>query len=71
MIIYTVQTAFHCLNSSLYAYILLGKVGTLLEWADGLLSKMLELVTGVDGWMDTPYTVMTTRVPAVLKIANN
>ena len=52
MIIYTVQTAFHCLNSSLYAYILLGKVGTLLEWADGLLSKMLELVTGVDGWMD-------------------
>ena len=71
MIIYTVQTAFHCLNSSLYAYILLGKVRTLLEWADGLLSKMLELVTGVDGWMDTPYTVMTTRVPAVLKIANN
>ena len=39
---YTVQTALHCLNSSMYAYIyiaLLGKV-RLLEWADGLLSKV-------------------------------
>ena len=42
-----VQTALHCLNSSMYAYIyiLLGKVRTLLEWAKGLLSKML----GTDG----------------------
>ena len=44
--IYTVdivQTVLHCLNSSMYAniYILLGKVRTLLEWADGLLSQML------------------------------
>ena len=39
----TIQTALHSLNSSKYAYNLhiLGKVRTLLEWADGLLSKML------------------------------
>ena len=24
-------------------------------------------VSGVDGWMDTPWTVTTTRAPAVLK----
>ena len=51
----------HCL------YKLLGKVRTLLEWADGLLSIMW------DGWMGdgvyTPDTVMTIRVPVVLKIA--
>ena len=29
----------------------------------GAMSKMW---TGVDGWMDTPQTVMTTRAPAVL-----
>ena len=44
----TVQTALQCSNSSMYAfiYILLGKVRTLLEWAVGLLSKMLD---GLDG----------------------
>ena len=26
---------------------------------------------GVDGWMDTPKNVMTTRAPAVLKIHNS
>ena len=37
-------------------YILLGKVKTLLEWADGLLTKMLD-------WMgDTPKTIMTTKM---------
>ena len=30
----TILTALHCLNSSMYAHILLGKVRTLLEWAD-------------------------------------
>ena len=39
--VHTVQTALHCLNSSMYAYILLGKVRTQLEWADGLLIKRL------------------------------
>ena len=36
----------------------------LLEWADGLLSKMLECMDG----MYTPWTVMTTRAPAMLEI---
>ena len=31
----------------------------------GLLSKMGEW-SGVDGWMDTPETVRTTKAPAVL-----
>ena len=44
---------------------MLGKVRTLLEWPDELLSKMLEW-TGVE-WMDTPWTVRTTRAPTVLK----
>ena len=35
---------------------MLGKVRMLLEWPDELLSKMLE-------WMDTPWTVGTTRAP--------
>ena len=35
-------------------YILLGKVRTLLEWADELLSKMWEWVSGVDGWSGYP-----------------
>ena len=39
-------------------YILLGKVRTLLEWADELLSKMLD-------WMDD-IPDMTTRAPEVL-----
>ena len=34
-IIHTIQTAQHCLNNSTYAYILLGKVRSLLELADG------------------------------------
>ena len=33
-------------------FILLGKVRTLVEWADDLLSKMWEWVT--DGWVDIP-----------------
>ena len=37
----TIQTVLHYLNSSTYASILWGKVRTLLEWADELLSKML------------------------------
>ena len=32
--IYTIETALHCENICLYAYILLRKVGTLLEIAD-------------------------------------
>ena len=36
-----------------YIYVMLGKVRTLLEWADLLPSKMLEWVDGVDG-VDTP-----------------
>ena len=38
---------FNSLNSSMYAYILLGKFRMLLEWADGLLSKMWEWVSGL------------------------
>ena len=34
--------------------VLLGKVRLLLEWADGLLSKILSDWTGLDGWMDSP-----------------
>ena len=63
--VYTNQTDVLCLNSSMYASMQLGKVRTLLEWADGLLSKML------DGWwMDGWYHLdcfMTTRPPMVLK----
>ena len=46
-----VNTALHCLNSRMYAYmyILLGKVRTLLEWADELLSKKWSGVDGVYG----------------------
>ena len=36
---YTIQIALHCLNSRMYANLLLGKDGMLLEWAIGLLSK--------------------------------
>ena len=35
---YRIETALHCFNSSIYALVI-GKVRTLLEWADGLLSK--------------------------------
>ena len=47
--------------------ILLGKVSTLLEWADELLNKKWdsEWRWFMDG-VDTPYTVMTTRAPVVL-----
>ena len=45
---------FRDLDDTLYVYIFLGKVRTLLEWADGLTSKMLDW-TELDGWMgDTP-----------------
>ena len=47
--VYNIQIALPCLNSSIYVCILLGKVRTLWEWADGLLSKMLG--DGVYGWM--------------------
>ena len=40
--VYTIQTALHCLNNSMYAYIiLLKRVRMLLEWASEVLSKML------------------------------
>ena len=42
-------------------------VRALLETAIELLSKMLDWSGWMDGWVDTPYTVMTTRGPAVLK----
>ena len=45
--VYTIQTALHCLNNS-YTHIVRGKVRTLLECADGLLSKMLGDWTGLD-----------------------
>ena len=48
-------------------YIKLGKVRTLLESADELLSNMFDGWTGLDG-VDTSLTVMTTRTPALLKI---
>ena len=44
----------------------LGHNGNSLYGFMGLQSKMLEWVSGVDGWMDTPQTVTTTRAPAVL-----
>ena len=45
-------------------YIVLVKVGTLLEWADGLQSKMLDWRT-FDGYSSDCYV---TRAPAVLRI---
>ena len=39
LFICTIQAALHCLNSRMYANLLLGKDGMLLEWAIGLLSK--------------------------------
>ena len=40
--VYAVQIALHCLNNSMYAYIiLLKRVRMLLEWASEVLSKML------------------------------
>ena len=45
-------------------YIFLGKVRTLLEWADALLSKKW------NGWsVHTVYPLYSTRAPAVLKTA--
>ena len=61
--VYTVQTAFHYINSSQYAYIYCQGM----EWADyELLSKIWDAWTGWSG-EDTPQTVMTTRALAVLK----
>ena len=51
-------TALHCLNSSISAYIVykwLGKVRTLWEWADALLSKNREWNGLVDGWSGYPF----------------
>ena len=44
---------------------MIGKVRMLLEWTDGLLSKVLECMDEMGEWIDS---VMTTRAPAVLKI---
>ena len=44
-----IVTAYLCLNSSMYVYMLLGKVRTLLEWADEILSKMLDIRIGDRG----------------------
>ena len=52
--VYTIQTALHCLNSSMYAYIYIDREGrTLLKWVDKLLSKMLNRVGEWIG-LDTP-----------------
>ena len=45
--VYTIQTALHCSNSSMYAYIV-KKVRMLLEWAGGLLSKKWSGWSGLD-----------------------
>ena len=45
----------------MYAYILPGKVRTLLQWADGLLSNEYD-----NGWMDWVRGVMTSRALAIL-----
>ena len=45
-IVYTIQAALHCSNSSMFAYVFCGKVRTLLEWAAELLSKKLDWVMG-------------------------
>ena len=37
-----IVTAFLCLNICMYVYMLLAKARTLLEWADEILSKMLD-----------------------------
>ena len=34
VIVSSIQTTLHCSNSSMHAYTLLGKVRTLLEWAE-------------------------------------
>ena len=69
-IVYTIQIALHCLDSSMYAYIQLGKIRKLLEWGDVLLKKKWEW-TGVDltGWMDAPMTVKITRAPIELTMS--
>ena len=46
-IVYTIQTALTI--ACMPIYILLGKVRTLLEWADALLSKMWEWTGWVSG----------------------
>ena len=40
-------------------------IGNIAVWGFG--AKCLSGVDGLDGWMDTPQTVTTTRAPAVLK----
>ena len=50
-IVYTIQTALHCFNSSICAYIhiSLEKVKMLLEWADETLSKKC---SGLGEWAE-------------------
>ena len=60
--VYTIETALHCLNISMYAYILLGKVRTLLEVAE-LLSRTSDWTgldwTGLDECIvDTPFKLL-------------
>ena len=43
-------------------YILLGKIRMLMEWADTLLSKMLECMELMGEGMDTPLTPKTNIV---------
>ena len=45
VIVSSIQTTLHCSTSSMHAYTLLGKVRTLLERADELLSKQIECMT--------------------------
>ena len=46
--VYTVDTVHSIETANAYTYIVLGKVRTLLEWADQVLSKMLGDWTVVD-----------------------
>ena len=44
-----IKTVLHCLNCSMHACIyIFSEIRTLLEWADALLSKKLELATRLD-----------------------
>ena len=42
------------------------KVRTLSEWANGPLNKKWEYKDWMEWMGDTPYTIMTTKAPAVL-----
>ena len=51
--VYTIPTALHCLKSGMHAYIFCfkGKGRALLELADALLSKLLDLMEWVMEWI--------------------